>query len=203
MKAPESSAQYVSPFTLFGSDKDTRHSYGHLYIEAIKEIEAPKILEIGVGSVNNFPYAGFPSSALTPGGSLNAFRHFFPKALVVGIDIDPISIETIKSNSFYGYIVDQTSDKSLAETKSHLINHGPFDLIIDDGFHDPHANIRTLKAFFSLLDQNGMYVIEDVHQSLIDFWKVASKNLPGKMKVLDMSSMRPEVDDNVLILFQN
>jgi hypothetical protein len=198
----EINGQYESPFTLFGSDKDTRHSYGPLYLEAIKDIESPRILEIGVGSVNDYPYAGFPSSALTPGGSLKAFRHLFPKALIVGIDIDPCSINTIKSNSFFGYIVDQTSDESLAQAKSQLINHGPFDLIIDDGFHDPHANIRTLKALFELLDQNGTYVIEDVHNSLIDFWKVVSMHLPGRMQVIDMSILRPGVDDNVLVIFK-
>jgi len=190
---------YNSPFTHFGSDKDTRHSYGQLYLELLKNIEAPKILEIGVGSLNDFPYAGFPSSGLTPGGSLKAFRNVFPKATIVGIDIDPNSIEIIKADSFYGFVVDQTSDSSLIQNKENLLNHGPFDLIIDDGFHDPHANIRTLKAYFSLLSENGTYIIEDVHETLIDFWKVLATHLPGNVEVIDLRDSRPGVDDNILI----
>ena len=37
-----------SVFTEFGSDKDTRHSYGALYLELIRKFNNPRILEIGV-----------------------------------------------------------------------------------------------------------------------------------------------------------
>ena len=46
-----------------------------------------------------------------------------------------------------------------------------------------------------------MYVVEDVHETLIDFWKVIAIHLPGKMQVLDMRDLRPGVDDNILLLF--
>ena len=184
-----------SGFTEFGSDKDTRHSYGDFYFESLSRIPNPRILEIGVGSVNKFPYAGLP-----PGGALKAFRKKFSNATIIGVDIDPDSIETIKANGFIGFVVDQTSDESLSKSKVILNEFGPFDLIIDDGFHDPHANIRTLQIFFSLLSETGIYVIEDVHESLIDFWKTISVHLPGKIQILDMRTLRPGVDDNILIL---
>ena len=188
---------YVSPFTAFGSDKDTRHSYGPIYLEILEKFTTPRILEIGVGSINDFPYAG-----LAAGGSMKGFRSKFPTAIIVGIDIDPHSIEIIRADDFQGYVVDQTSDKSLIENKAKLAKHGPFDLIIDDGFHDPHANIRTLKAYFPLLSENGSYVIEDVHESLIDFWKVIGSRLPGDVDVVDLRSNRPDVDDNVLVIIR-
>jgi len=186
---------YESPFTLFGSDKDTRHSYGHIYLEILEKFESPRVLEIGVGSINDFPYAG-----LAAGGALKGFRSRFPKATIVGIDIDPHSIEEIKADNFLGYVVDQTSDESLIEVKLNLEKHGPYDLIIDDGFHDPHANIRTLKSYYSLLSENGTYIIEDVHETLIDFWKVIGPQLPGFVDVTDLRSNRPDVDDNILII---
>jgi hypothetical protein len=99
--------------------------------------------------------------------------------------------------------VDQTSEDSLLAVKKELLITGKFDLIIDDGFHDPHANVRTLKTFFDLLASNGTYVIEDVHETLIDFWKIISSQLPGEMEVVDMRNLRPGVDDNVLLLFEN
>jgi hypothetical protein len=184
-----------SIFTECGSDKDTRHSYGHIYLELLGDLSKPRILEIGVGSVNNFPYAGLPA-----GGALRAFRKMFGEATIVGVDIDPHSIEIIKAEGFAGFVVDQTSDESLKYSKNILRDFGPFDLIIDDGFHDPHANIRTLKLLFSLLSEDGTYVIEDVHETLLDFWKVVSIHLPGKIQILDMRDLRPGVDDNILIL---
>ncbi len=186
----------ASIFTEFGSDKDTRHSYGRVYIELLETFSKPRILEIGVGSINNFPYAGHPA-----GGALKAFRKRFNNATIVGVDIDPQSIEVIKAEGFTGFVVDQTSDESLTKSKIILSELGPFDLILDDGFHDPHANVRTLKTLFSLLSEEGTYVIEDVHESLIDFWKVIAMHLPGKMQILDMRESRPGVDDNILLLF--
>lgn len=153
-------------------------------------------MEIGVGSVNNFPYAG-----LAAGGALRAFRQRFKESKIVGVDIDPQSIEVITAEGFEGHVVDQTSEDSLGNLKKTLANHAPFDLIIDDGFHDPHANVRTLKSLFELLSQDGTYVVEDVHETLIDFWKVIAVHLPGKMQILDMRESRPGVDDNILLLF--
>ena len=185
-----------SIFTEFGSDKDTRHSYGNIYVDLLSRFPQPKILEIGVGSINDFPYAG-----LAAGGALRAFRKRFQDSKIVGVDIDPQSIEAIMAEGFEGYVVDQTSENSLGSLKKTLANHAPFDLIIDDGFHDPHANIRTLKSLFELLSEDGTYVVEDVHETLIDFWKVVAVHLPGKMQILDMRELRPGVDDNILLLF--
>jgi hypothetical protein len=186
-----------SVFTKYGSDKDTRHSYGNVYLQALKENEKPRILEIGVGSVNNFPYAGLPA-----GGAIRAFREKYPNSMIVGVDIDPNSIEIIKKDGFQEFVVDQTSDASLDAAKEVLSTFGPFDLIIDDGFHDPHANIRTLQKLFNLLSDTGTYVIEDVHESLIDFWGSIVKNLPGKFEIFDMRALRPGVEDNILILIK-
>ena len=188
----------VSVFTEFGSDKDTRHSYGKVYVDLLKNTSNPRILEIGVGSLNDYPYAG-----LAAGGALRAFKRIFPNSEIIGLDIDPDSIAIINSYGFQGFVVDQTSDESLSYVKNKLKNLGKFDLIIDDGFHDPHANIRTLQILFDLLSDEGTYVIEDVHESLVNLWEVVSIYLPGELQVLDMRAMRPGVDDNILVLIKN
>jgi hypothetical protein len=185
-----------SVFAKFGSDKDSRHSYGNVYEQIIKKFTHSRILEIGVGSVNDFPYAG-----LKPGGALKAFREISPTSTIVGIDIDPQAVQTIQNEGFIGFTADQTSEESLKEVATKLSQYGPFDLIIDDGFHEPHANVKTLKILFNLLSDEGAYVVEDVHETLIDFWKVLSLGLPGKMSILDMRDIRPGEQDNILILF--
>ena len=186
-----------SVFTRYGSDKDTRHSYGDLYLQLLGESTNPQILEIGVGSVNDFPYAGLPA-----GGALRAFREKFPNSNIVGIDIDPNSIEIINKEGFHGFVADQTSDVSLHKVSEMLSKFGRFDLIIDDGFHDTHANIRNLNKLFNLLSVTGTYVIEDIHESLIDFWGSIAKSLPGNIEIFDMRALRPGVEDNILIVIK-
>ena len=190
-------------FDSFGSDKNSRHSYAEIYEELLSRNESPKILEIGIGSLNAFPYAGGqkPGSSLNaPGSSLNAWRRRYPTSFLVGADIDPESVYAVSEIAF---VVDQTEPTSLDELSSKLVNYGQFDLIIDDGFHDPHANVQTLMKILPHLAQDGTYIIEDVHSSLIDFWRlvIAAMGLNGE--VLDMSPLRPETDDNVLVVIKS
>ena len=182
-------------FSMFGSDKETRHSYAETYAELLFNFKNPSILEIGLGSTNGFPYGG-----LAPGGSIRAWRQAFPSALIVGVDIDPESVTAINE---IGFVADQTSQDSLDRLKEHLQEYKEFDLIVDDGFHDAHANFRTLKTLLPLLSASGSYVIEDVHETLIDFWKLVSLTIPAEMEIRDLRSERPETDDNVLLIFRN
>jgi hypothetical protein len=141
--------------------------------------------------LNPYPYAG-----LKPGCSLDAWRKRYPTAFIVGADIDPESVQEV---SEIAYVVDQTDSTSLDALSKNLEEHGLFDLIVDDGFHDPHANIQTLIQILPHLDRDGTYIIEDIHCSLINFWRVIIATLGLNGEVLDMSSLRPQTDDNVLI----
>jgi hypothetical protein len=181
-------------FDRYGSDKNLRHSYSPIYASILGTFTDPRILEIGLGSTNGFPYGG-----LNPGGSIKAWREFSPNSLIVGVDIDPEAVDSIDE---IGFIMDQTSDQSIHEVFTEIKrNIGTFDLIVDDGFHDPHANIRTLLKLFPLLDTGGFYVIEDVHGSLIPFYSLLRHSLPGKMQIFDLRNEREGVDDNVIIMF--
>ena len=53
------------------------------------------------------------------------------------------------------------------------------------------------------LAQDGTYIVEDVHSSLIDLWRlvIAAMGLNGE--VLDMSPLRPDTDDNVLVVIKS
>jgi hypothetical protein len=191
----ENSQILASIFDRNGSDKSTRHSYESVYSGILSNFDNPKIIEIGLGSINAFPYAG-----LNPGGSIKSWRDFKPTAIIIGADIDRDAVLAIKE---IGIQVDQTSSESLTNFKMESKRHSStFDLIIDDGFHDPHANIRTFLNLFELLSEEGYYVIEDVHSSLINFWLLCSVHLPGEMKIFDLRSQRPGVEDNILVIFR-
>jgi hypothetical protein len=183
----------MGKFEKFGSDKESRHSYAEIYDEILHNFKEPRILEIGLGSVNAYPYAGIP-----PGGSSTAFRHAYPNSTIVGCDIDPESVQAINE---IGFVLDQTSDTSLDSFRANLDADQVFDLIIDDGFHDIHANLRTLLKLYPLLSQNGFYVIEDVHVNMLKIWSLIQDYLPGELTVCDMSEIRPSTDDNILLIF--
>ena len=188
------SRELATSFRLNGSDKSTRHSYELAYSMLLQGIEAPKILEIGIGSNSTFPYAGIDQ---VPGGSLKAWRAVFPHATIVGGDIDASNFESISEACFW---VDQNSNESLMQFKSRVETYGPFDLIVDDGLHEPDANIRTFQVLKELLSSSGNYVIEDVHGSTSIFWKLVG-NLYGRGYVLDLSELRNNVDDNILFVY--
>ncbi len=181
-------------FKKYGSDKGERHNYGSIYQNLVGENRNPLILEIGIGSENNFMYAsGFSA------GSLKAWREFYPSGTVIGADID---IQSVKNVDPPAHVVDQTSEESLENLVDYLKQFNKLDLVIEDGFHDFHANIRTFIHIFPLLKSGGNYVIEDVHESMIEIWTVVGGYLGLDLRVLDLRQYRPGVTDNILVVIK-
>ena len=99
------------------------------------------------------------------GGSIWAWRKYFPKAKIYGLDIDPEALKFSDDDPENGvkiYLGDQT-DLSLLEK----INEeaGGFDIIIDDGGHTMKQQITSFNFLFPKLHNNGIYVIEDLETS--------------------------------------
>jgi hypothetical protein len=95
------------------------------------------------------------------GGSLEMWRNYFPKAKIVGIDINPDcrNHEQADKNIFVR-IGDQSDEKFL---QSLVDEFGEFDLILDDGSHHvDHVN-RTFQYLYPKLKDGGIYFIEDTH----------------------------------------
>lgn len=126
------------------------------------------ILEIGVGTVSKTPLDGMghvpggmygwkeKNSGYEPGASLRGLRDYFVNSQIYGVDIQPdclISEERIKTFLF------NSTDKLKTDE---FFNNGTFDIIIDDGDHDPEVRLKTLNNFFSKLSENGYYIIEGV-----------------------------------------
>jgi cyclopropane fatty-acyl-phospholipid synthase-like methyltransferase len=103
------------------------------------------ILEIGVES----------------GGLLYAWKKFFPKAQITGIDILP----RCKEYAGERIAVEIGSQSDIDFLKKVETVHGPFDIIIDDGSHKTKDQIRTFQFLFPLLKDGGIYVVEDIHTS--------------------------------------
>jgi hypothetical protein len=134
------------------------------------------VLECGIGSKNletpeNMSWSEFN----IPGGSLRAWRDYFPHAQIIGIDIDPDIIFT--EDRIKTYVCDQTKAESIKKFiyQAHL-QPNTVDIIIDDGLHEFNANITLFENTKHLLKNNGIYVIEDVwvvnkeQQQFIDYF---------------------------------
>jgi 8-demethyl-8-alpha-L-rhamnosyltetracenomycin-C 2'-O-methyltransferase len=137
----------------YGTDKggwhltpphDTCHNYTPTYFHLFRDRtdEIKNVLEIGIAD----------------GRSLRMWRDFFPNAMVWGIDLNPACIFT--EHRIACYAADQSSKKDLDRV---LGDNAPrFDLIVDDGSHEPAHQIFTARFLLPCLTPTGIYVIEDI-----------------------------------------
>jgi len=139
--------------TLFGTDKWGSHWYLQHYQQHFQKFRNKKIslLEIGIGGYSK-PNAG--------GHSLRTWKAYFPKARIYGIDIyDKRSIQESRIKTFKGSQVD--SEFLVGVVKQ----IGGVDIIIDDGSHINEHVIRTFEILFPLLNDGGVYAVEDTQTS--------------------------------------
>lgn len=109
---------------------------------AEKKDQKIRILEIGIEK----------------GGSLYTWAEWFPNAEIIGIDIDE-ECRKFKSDRVHIFIGDQEDTTFLDSIP------GNFDIIIDDGGHTMGQQQTSFNSLFSRLNENGIYVIEDIHTS--------------------------------------
>lgn len=133
------------------TDKVTHHRYDKIYDFFLKSMyeKEGSILEIGIAE----------------GNSLKVWLQLFPNAYVYGIDKE---VEA-KSNKFEIFKKDQSKEDDLLEVKEKIKDKNLF-FINDDGSHIPEHQLLTFNTFFPLLEEGGIYIIEDIETS---YW---SKN---------------------------
>ena len=137
----------------FGTDKEGAHFYARHYQHHFEPLRwrPLRILEIGVGGLED-PRAG--------ADSLRMWKAYFPRAEIIGIDIyDKSFHDERRITTLVGSQIDETFVRGVVR------DHGPFDIIIDDGSHFPEHVITTFTFLFPLLKDHGIYVIEDTQTS--------------------------------------
>lgn len=134
-------------FNKYDTDKNSYfHNYTRQYTPLLHNFrENPiKLLEIGVYN----------------GGSIKAFKEAFKHSTcVLGLDINNHckSYQDISNNIFVeiGNVTDANFINLITE------KYGSFDIIIDDGSHNNLEVIKTFELLFPLLNDNGIYIVED------------------------------------------
>ncbi len=125
--------------------------YDKLFASMLMQKEPLNVLEIGV---NN-------------GGSLEIWQSILPAgSKIFGIDINEKCTQLQFSESVQ-FILGDASDPTLIQKHFADIT---FDIIIDDGSHFPHHVIKSFELLFPKLKLGGIYVVEDVHTSYLDYY---------------------------------
>lgn len=139
----------------WGTDKaDCYHNYAQFYEKALASRKVTRLLEIGIGSADVMTHV----EGYKAGASLRMWEEYFPEAEIVGLDNNREIL--FDEGHIKCYWTDQANLIALLMTRSWI--GGGFDVIIDDGCHDPGPQIQTATAFLPLLSPGGIYVIEDV-----------------------------------------
>jgi hypothetical protein len=150
-------------FNHYGSDKD-RNGYAQLYhvLLSPQRAHVKVFLEIGIGTMLPGVHSSMQGYALegyAPGGSLRAWRDWFPEAQILGCDVQSDTqfaeprIRTCLCNS-----MNETSVRN-----SFVDFDGKLDVIIDDGDHIDQSQLVTLRNFWPFLRDGGLYIIEDIY----------------------------------------
>jgi hypothetical protein len=127
----------------------TKSRVAHGYLEVCEPYLAPwrdqplTLLELGV----------------CEGKSLRVWREYFPHATVVGVDIDPPTLDLPGCHFHRGDQQDTRFLEGLIET------YGAFDLIIDDASHVGSATIHAFESLWPALQPGGLYLVEDLQTS--------------------------------------
>lgn len=155
--------------TFYGSDKwgglhwYTPHYETHF---GARRYDPVKVLEIGIGGYR-WEHLG--------GQSLRMWQRYFPRGLVYGMDIyAKPGVVGPRIRTIQG---DQNDAGFLRELAA---EHGPFDIVIDDGSHI-NEHVRTsFEALFEHVRPGGFYVVEDLQTS---YWPdLGGEQPPGSSR---------------------
>jgi Methyltransferase domain len=136
---------------VYWTDKAEGHRYIEHYERHLRHLRRRpvRLLEIGIG--------GYESPTTRSGASLRMWRDYFPCGQIHGVDINEKDIDEPRIRIHRG---DQSDDEFMRALGR---EHGPFDVIVDDGSHI-YAHVRASfgAMFEDHLRPGGLYVIEDM-----------------------------------------
>lgn len=176
------------------------HNYTDFYSTIFKQRRdsVESLLECGIGTTNT-DVPGHMGPQGVPGASLRVWRDYFPNAEVTGIDIDDNVL--FSENRIETYCVDQTSADDISQFMSKS-KTDEFDIIIDDGLHEYHANITLFENIIDHLSKNGVYIIEDVtHHNLKKYKTYFIDELnTHHAKIVEIENSRISGRDRVIMI---
>lgn len=140
---------------LYGTDKFGYHDYTPNYYRLLQgwQDRSLRMLEIGVGGYGDEERGG---------ESLETWRDFFPNGQITGLDIQRKTMDLgprvriVQGSQVDADVLRQVQD-----------DHGPFDIILDDGSHRNDHVVETFGLLFPRLKPGGLYIVEDVQTAFM------------------------------------
>ena len=167
------------------------HSIFNLSRENIKYV-----FECGLGTNNPNLKSNMTENGI-PGASHRVWRDYFFNAQIYGGDIDKkVLFEEERIKTFYLDQLDTSSIKSMWEN----IEVENFDIIIDDGLHEPEANYNFFVNSFHKLKNNGVFVIEDVPNNFLVYLKNKLKKYDVEIVVGSTKTKKIYGDNNLIVI---
>lgn len=142
----------------FRTDKWGTHRYTPHYQRHLEHLRRTRftLLEIGIGG-----YARERQG----GASLRMWKHFFPRAQIVGLDIEDKSfVEKARIHTYQGSQVDEALLRRIVDEADNLL------VVVDDGSHRPEHIRESFRILFPLLPDGAVYAIEDTQTSYWPEW---------------------------------
>lgn len=130
-----------------GTDKAGQRELLHVYEENFERLRASELVLIEIGVLG--------------GASLRMWREYFPRAWIIGIDVNP-EAEAHADDRITVLIGSQSDTRFL---DSVLERTGRPDIVVDDGSHHARDQITTLLHLWRHIKPGGTYVVEDLHTS--------------------------------------
>lgn len=183
--------QHLARSNEYNTDKDTTHSYLELY----DLLFAPyckngnvTLLEIGNHQ----------------GGSIELWDDYFDDCQIFGLERNTLeSLAQVGQDREKVHLM-QGVDAYQPETVENLQNEEVmFDIIIDDGSHQPTHQLFVLNEFMSLLKPEGTMVIEDVVSLAMAANVVSACNSLGpddRIAIFDRTNVKGTPDDIVIVV---
>lgn len=189
----------------YGSDKGSGwHNYTTTYHDLFKKKreEELNVFELGIGDAVFVQYSQHDAKS---GASIRGWRDYFPNANVYGGDIDKtVLFEDDRIKTFYCDQLDSAVIKEMWENPE--LKDKKFDIIIDDGLHEFDANINFFRNSFHKLKDDGIFIIEDLHQITLPRFKEALPELKLEFPHLDFSILEilnpQNYSDNNIVVIQ-
>ena len=142
------------------------HNYIPAYTKLFekKRNDVKKMLEIGIGSVENGQMSGVIKYGYKSGNSLKCWSEYFPNSIIYGIDI--FDHEELNSDRIQTLKADQSNQNDLVNVIKNI--NDDLDIIIDDGSHLGEHQVFSFLFLSKFLNKNGIYVIEDIQPNNIN-----------------------------------
>lgn len=157
------------------ADKSSRfHHYLDFYEKMLPGRDfSGRLLEIGV----------------MDGLSVRMWQEYYPNAEIVGIDIKP-DMDSYMHNEHW-QVPESVKLFTLDGTKAdQVLPLGKFDIIIDDGGHYMKDQQESFEILYPQLNEGGVYILEDLWTSYIEFYQNAKITTIEYLKRLEKKGMK-------------